>query len=112
MVADIGIILSVGRKEMKKNRNSNFMKVSVKTDRYCCHCSDKILKGNECITLNKYGKGRRWLCLKCYSLAKNVVELNSICKGISFDDEGASYYFEGELEAARIGFECRRKNNE
>ena len=97
---------------MKKSRNSNFMKVRVKEDRSCYHCGSRIPKGTECITLSRYGKGRRWLCLKCYSLAKNVAELNSICAGIPFDDEGASYYFEGELEATKEEFKCRRKSNE
>lgn len=92
-------------------RNTNFMKVKVKSDRHCCHCGNVIPKGTESITLNSYGKGRRWLCLDCHSLAKNITELNNICTCIPFDDEGASYYFEGELEDAKVEFECRRKNN-
>lgn len=99
--------LIVGGRGVK--RNTNFMKVKVKLDRHCCNCGSTISKGTECITLSSYSKGRRWLCKECYSLAKTIVELNNICTCIPFDDEGASYYFDGELNDAKVEFEYRRK---
>ena len=99
--------LIVGGRGVK--RNTNFMKVKVKLDRHCCNCGSTISKGTECITMNSYAKGRRWLCMKCHSLAKTITELNNICTCIPFDDEGSSYYFDGKLEDAKVEFEYRRK---
>lgn len=87
------------------------MKVKVKSDRHCCHCGNVIPKGTECITLNSYGKGKRWLCLDCYEFVRNIKHLDDVCSGISFDNEGASYYFNGELADTLEGFRSRRKNN-
>lgn len=87
------------------------MKVKVKSDRHCCHCGNVIPKGTESITLNRYRRGRRWLCLDCYEFVMDIKHLGNVCKGISFDDEGASYYFNGELADVLEGFRSRRKNN-
>lgn len=72
-------------------QNKNFKKVKVKVDRTCWHCGNTIHKGTSCLTINPRFERRHWLCNKCFSVYKSILEAKSSLDAVPFDDEGAAY---------------------
>ena len=106
-----------------KNRNTRF--VTVKETRICKSCGQPILKGNKCLTTNRHGVGRQWLCMNCVgNLINNKVDIDHDCENyrnikqtkarlncVAFGDDGAYLALNDCLEeqVARC-FECGKCN--
>lgn len=111
------------RVNSNKNRNTRFVKV--KETRICKACGQPILKGNKCLTTNRHGVGRQWLCMNCArNLINNKVNIDYNCENyrnikqtkaklnyIAFGDDGAYLALQDCLEeqVARC-FECGKCN--
>ena len=74
--------MDVIEKKVNSNKNRNTRFVKVNETRVCKCCGKPILKGVECLTLNKKGIGRQWQCMEC---TKN--ELSSGKIGIDYTDQ-------------------------
>lgn len=60
--SDINIL----KAKLNNKKSRNVRVVKVRTAHRCEFCNDLINKGDECLTVNKYGyKGRYWVCLAC-----------------------------------------------
>lgn len=84
---------------MKDNKNIKI--VTVRYDRKCCHCNSNIPKGNQCLTINTYGVGRRWLCNDCKSILEERCRLEAELDSVSFGDEGYAQFLIDELGEIR-----------
>lgn len=78
-------------------RKTNFCIVKIRKDRTCCHCGTLLHKGTSCLTINNKMQGRKWLCLNCKELFDELERVEELNSSVSFDDEGASMYYEGVI---------------
>lgn len=70
----------------KKNKNLCF--VTIKQDRFCKHCNERIPKGTRCLTVNKRYKERAWYCSECVRLINNISDAKAQLDRTPFEDEG------------------------
>lgn len=81
------MLLKKGVVNKGKNRNLRF--VRVKQDRECKYCGAAIRAGSECITINKYKEGRKWVCLECLEAISRYKETKAQLNFVPFGDEAA-----------------------
>lgn len=69
---------------------SNTRIVKVKQDRTCKFCKRVIPAGSSCLTTNKRGEGRRWVCRDCQNAIKRVAIAQRQLDLVPFGDEGGA----------------------
>lgn len=74
---------------VNKGKNRNLRFVRVKQGRECKYCWKTIRAGSECITINKYKEGRKWVCLECLGAISRYKETKVQLNFVPFGDEGA-----------------------
>lgn len=67
--------------------SSNNRFVTIKSDRVCKICSQTILRGTRCLTVNPKFGSRYWVCNDCFSLYRDIATTRASLDNSQFDDE-------------------------